>query len=113
MRLSGRLYVSGGFGKVGDGRAAPQVSASFVARWDGSSWSDVGGSSPNDEVVSVLATPDALWIGGNFRLIGQRRSNLTESDATSSARPEGSSTLHILAMWNERGGAWRRRPEPQ
>ena len=72
----GHLYAGGEFVNVGDGTAAPRLSATFLARWDGKAWSDISGSHPNDVVTTILATNDALWIGGDFTLIDQLRSNL-------------------------------------
>ncbi|MDF2695029.1 MAG: hypothetical protein K0S65_3412 [Labilithrix sp.] len=72
----GKLYVGGEFAEVGDGRAVARLPVKFLAQWDGKSWSKLGDDPLNDVVAPVLATNEALWIGGAFTLIGQLRSNL-------------------------------------
>jgi len=62
---NGHLYVGGNFLNAGD------IEASYIARWDGSEWSALGGGV--DNWVYALAW-DAenghLYVGGNFSLAG-------------------------------------------
>lgn len=61
------LYLGGSFVSAGD------VSAVYVARWNGSSWSEFG-EALNAQVNAFAAWDDgsgpALWAGGNFTTVG-------------------------------------------
>ncbi|MCX6050326.1 MAG: hypothetical protein NT075_34960 [Chloroflexi bacterium] len=81
---NGALYVGGRFVNAGNQAIA------LIARWDGATWSGVGGGISNDgyDYVSVLAAGanDTLYTGGNFRIIGNQR-------------------VDNIAQWN--GADWR------
>jgi hypothetical protein len=91
-------YDDGGGGELyagGDFTSAGGVSANEIAKWDGSSWSAVGGGvegpGPTADIVSALVVFDdggggELFVGGSFKTVG--------------------STLpaHSIASWN--GSAW-------
>jgi len=74
---SGNLYIGGDF------TAAGGVVANGIAKWDGSSWSDLGGGIGG--VVYALAVSGSdLYVGGNFTTAGG-------SAATNIAKWNGSS----------------------
>ena len=59
------LYVAGPFTNAGG------VTAKRIARWDGNSWSDVGGGVVGNGTVSALAAIDNnLYAGGTFTNLG-------------------------------------------
>jgi hypothetical protein len=57
--FNGELYVGGSFDMAGG------VSASNIAKWDGTSWSAIG-SGTNGEVNSIEVFNNELYIGGDF-----------------------------------------------
>ena len=57
------LYIGGSFTTVG------KVSANFVARWDGSSWSPLGNGMSNT-VRALAVSGTNLYAGGDFRSAG-------------------------------------------
>jgi hypothetical protein len=79
-RLGGDLYVTGSFSRAGDG------AASNIARWDGTSWSAVGGGlSGTGYALTVLG--GRLYVGGSFGAAGT---------ATASA----------VAVWDPQTSSW-------
>jgi len=72
------VYVGGTFTQAGS------VSANYIARWNGSSWSALG-SGLNDEVYSIAVSGTDVYVGGKFTQAG------------------GVSANHI-AKWN--GSSW-------
>lgn len=77
------LYVGGAFTYAGG------VAHSYLARWDGSAWNDVGGgvtTLQSSRVVRALAyTQGKVFVGGAFNVVG-------------------STNAHFIAGWN--GTAW-------
>ena len=64
------LIVGGDFSEANVG-AAP-VKTSFVARWDGNSWSALGaggGYGVSDAVYALAVAGNALYLGGNFQTV--------------------------------------------
>jgi trimeric autotransporter adhesin len=70
------LYVGGILALLGgtaaDGGAAR--SAKHLARWDGTTWSEVGGGL-SDAADEILSTADSLWVVGSFTWAGSRGSD--------------------------------------
>jgi hypothetical protein len=71
-----RLYVGGDFTSVGS------VQTFGIARFDGHSWSDVGGgtpTAPGDAITTMAAFHDgpglALYAAGNFTAIGNTQAS--------------------------------------
>ena len=69
--VENNVYVGGRFGRAGG------VPASGIARWDGSSWSNVGGGLDNCQgalcfptLYTLAAKGNDLYAGGNFASIG-------------------------------------------
>lgn len=61
--LDGNVYVGGEFTQVGG------ISANYLARWDGSTWSTVGSAGGNGADASIFAltvSGSDLYAGGNF-----------------------------------------------
>ncbi|HTD87249.1 MAG TPA: hypothetical protein VK850_11790, partial [Candidatus Binatia bacterium] len=56
---SGNLYIGGNFTAVGDGFA------SYIAKWDGTNWSALGGGL-NDQVRALALSGGDLYAGGWF-----------------------------------------------
>ena len=68
---NGELYVGGAFTNAG------ALAVMNLARWDGNSWSEVGGGVAGDPgfqtgspVTSLLFLGDDLYVGGNFNSVG-------------------------------------------
>lgn len=55
----GKLYVGGGFSKIG---ATP---ATCICSWDGSTWSSLA-TSFDGTITSIAVTGDSLFVGGDF-----------------------------------------------
>lgn len=66
------LYVGGLFAHAG-GQSDPGTAPTFphLAMWNGTAWSDVGGGTA-DAVERIVATKDALWVGGHFTFAGNQ-----------------------------------------
>jgi trimeric autotransporter adhesin len=65
---SSNLYVGGHFSVAGD------VSATNIAKWDGSRWSSVG-PGLNDNVNALLVSGADLYVGGYFTNAGESGAN--------------------------------------
>jgi len=77
---TGDLYVGGAFTTAGG------VSAHYIAKWDGSTWSALGsGVNANVEAVAVNSSTGEVYAGGAFTTAG-------------------GITAHHIAKWN--GSAW-------
>ncbi|MDB5034595.1 MAG: Transrane protein [Chlorobi bacterium] len=61
---SGTVYIGGHF-------SAPDTSVRYLARWDGDHWGRLGNGGINDDVVSLLADGERLYVGGDFKTIGR------------------------------------------
>ncbi|MEM7198854.1 MAG: hypothetical protein AAF628_01210 [Planctomycetota bacterium] len=81
------LYVAGGFGRAGS------VTVNSIAKWDGTTWSDVGGGLYGAAYVNFVpamavfddGTGEALYCGGAFQLAGttgEQVLNLAKWDGT-------------------------------
>jgi hypothetical protein len=75
---NGLLYVGGDFSKAGN------VNTNCIAKWDGTTWSSVGGGIPT-YVTSLVVYNNELYAGGNFTTAG-------------------GVTAHNIARWN--GTSW-------
>jgi hypothetical protein len=65
------LYVGGGFEIAGPkGDAGTGTPVKFVAKWNGTTWSDLKGGGASDVINVVRATKDSLWTGGLFTFAG-------------------------------------------
>ncbi len=69
VEWQGSLYVGGNFTTANVGGGTQQVAASYIARWDGSSWSALG-AGVDARVLSVLGLDDKLFVGGKFSTAG-------------------------------------------
>jgi len=71
---TGSLYAGGHFTTAGG------VSANYIAKWNGSSWSALGSgvSYPNGfpEVYALVLNGNELFVGGLFDMAGGKPSNL-------------------------------------
>lgn len=80
---NGELYAGGGFDSFGG------ITTNYIAKWNGSAWSDVGGGFINTTMfnsVRALAVYNGkLYVGGNFN-------------------SAGTATLNHIASWD--GGTW-------
>lgn len=65
---SGNLYIGGDFRSVGS------VSANYIARWDGSSWSALG-AGMSSAVWTLAVTGSELYAGGQFTSAGGNAAN--------------------------------------
>ena len=66
---NGELYATGSFDKAG------QVVAKHIAKWDGNSWSDVGGSSQFDGwggngIYDMVVYDSKLFVAGQIEVLG-------------------------------------------
>ena len=106
------LYAGGWFETAGG------VPASFLARWDGISWTTVGGglfdnigTPPGVQALQVFddGSGDALYVGGNFRRAGNLSvENIARWDGSSWSEP-GSGTelygeVYALEVFDDGGG---------
>lgn len=88
------LYVGGRFTTAGG------ISASHIAKWDGSNWSAVGGGM-NDSVTCLLVVGNNLYAGGTFTTAGGVSANHIAKWDGSSWSPLGSgmdNTVSALAV---------------
>jgi len=62
---NGDVYAAGGFSTAGG------VSAASIAKWDGSSWSTLGGGLPpgNSYVKALASVGTDIYVGGNFATV--------------------------------------------
>lgn len=63
------LYVGGSFTKLGDGT----TSAKYIAKWDGTQWSNLPCGSSNGvsgNVYTIAPSSTGIYIGGNFSKLG-------------------------------------------
>lgn len=75
--MSGSLYVGGQFTQAGG------VSANYVAKWDGTSWSSLG-SGVGGTVFALAAIGSDLYVGGGFTTAGSVAvNNIAKWDGTS------------------------------
>jgi trimeric autotransporter adhesin len=82
---SGNIYAGGRFSTVRNStNPADQISASGIARWDGSTWSRMGNSSTtqgvklnhqNGYVYALQMVGNALYVGGFFNTAGEVTTN--------------------------------------
>jgi hypothetical protein len=97
------LYVGGIFDFVG------VMGTKDIARWDGTSWSSVGGGDESSGIVSSMCVYDdgsgpALYVGGSFDLMGGVHvHNLAKWDGSSWSDVGGGVTLgaqftHVYAL---------------
>ena len=77
---TGNLYVGGNFGAAGGN------SASRIARWDGSRWSNLG-EGTSGFVQSIVVTDRYLYAGGNFTIAGNQ-------------------TVNRIARWDRSASSW-------
>ncbi len=109
--LDDDLYAGGDFQTAG---GAP---ASFIARWDGSAWSDVGGGvdgSVHALTTGNLGCGDDLFVGGSFAHVGTgaiasalvaRWDGSAWSDLSQGLPPlTGGGEVRALAVWNDGSG---------
>lgn len=61
------LFVGGHFSRAGG------ISSPYLARWNGTAWSSVGG--PNSWVTALYSRNDSLYVGGDFRTINGSAAN--------------------------------------
>ena len=63
---NGQLYIAGSFTNAGT------TAATNLARWDGDTWSQIGGGvgGPNDTVSSFQFLADDLYVAGRFTIAG-------------------------------------------
>ncbi len=78
------LYVGGSFGFVSDNGTDVQ-SARYIAKWDGSHWSGLGGNgsgggSLSSDVLSIAASGSDLYVGGSFTNVNNNGTVLTAAD---------------------------------
>lgn len=67
----GTLYALGHFSGSGTtGIGDPIVAAKGIARWNGSTWSGVGGGLDGSGRVGAFAPDGKLWVGGEFEHAG-------------------------------------------
>ena len=76
------VYIGGSFTAVSDGT----VSASHIAKWNGSNWSALGGGMGND-VYAIAISGSNVYAGGNFNTLG-----------------DGTTSAQYIAIWN--GTTW-------
>ena len=65
------LYVGGVFNRVGP---SPGLSASHIAKWNGTSWEPLGAGT-NDDVLAMAMFHGQLYVGGEFDSAGATRVN--------------------------------------
>ena len=79
---SNNLYVGGNFTTAGS------TTASNIAKWDGTSWSDITGSNTTFGIVSTLSIDSSnnLYVGGSFTSIGglTNANNIAKYDISTS-----------------------------
>jgi len=99
------LFAGGDFNMAG---GAP---ASYLARWDGTSWSDVGGGlsfTARAMVAHDDGSGPALFVAGSFTSAGGvSASRIAKWDGTSWTRLRNGtvSTIHALSVYDDGGGA--------
>ncbi|MEI7979611.1 MAG: T9SS type A sorting domain-containing protein [Bacteroidota bacterium] len=72
---NGELYVGGDFTTAGG------VSANYIAKWNGTTWSAVG-SGTNNWVSSMAVYNGVLYVGGNFSAGGVNTSDIVKWNGT-------------------------------
>ncbi|MCB8943600.1 MAG: hypothetical protein H6658_07585 [Ardenticatenaceae bacterium] len=78
------VYAGGGFHQVND-NGTVLTAANYIAQWDGSHWSALGGTDTNgsslNQVVSSLAVSgNDLYVGGSFTNVQDGATVLTKAD---------------------------------
>jgi len=93
------IYVAGDFSAAGG------VAADKIAKWDGRKWSGIGGGVPSDysgqEVSTIAALNDDVYVGGNFSEIGNpinKISNFAKWDGRDWSVVGGKVNQPVLAM---------------
>jgi Ca2+-binding RTX toxin-like protein len=76
------LYAGGNFTSAGGNTAA-----AYIARWDGTSWSDIGAPALNGAVQAIAYYGGKLYVGGSFTDAG------------------GNANADFLAVWG--GASWQ------
>jgi len=92
------LYVGGEFGKVGSG--AGQISAAYIARWDGSQWHSMGNVLGPEHVVDALTTNgDELYLASRNQQAGGFHFYQVSLDGSSWTQLASSTAIndHMLA----------------
>jgi hypothetical protein len=90
---NGEVYVGGQFTIAGG------VSAIFIAKWNGTTWSAVG-SGTNDWVYSMAVYNGELYVGGNFTTAGgvSSTSNIAKWNGTTWSAVGSIITIPVRSM---------------
>jgi len=102
---NGELYVAGRF----DGAGGPDgISVSQIAKWDGSTWSDVGGGITGTQVLGMGVHDGRLYVTGNFTAAGgvpARGVACWDGSAWSALTPGFSGNVYDAISYDEGNGA--------